>query len=89
MFAEFKFRRQHPIGPFYADFACPGSKLIVEIDGETHLGTEGDDAERTRYLETQGWIVIRFWNTQAFDEVETVLEAIYTACEKRKDIGRG
>ncbi len=82
-FAGFKFRHQHPIGPFYADFAYHECKLIVEVDGETHLGREQHDTERTKYLETAGWCVIRFWNTQVYDELEPVLEAIYRACVAR------
>jgi adenine-specific DNA-methyltransferase len=83
-FAGYKFRRQHPIGPFYADFACHECKVLLEVDGETHLGDEEDDGRRTAYLREQGWLVIRFWNTEVFDEREAVLEAIYQACMGRK-----
>src|SRR6266404_3722448 len=83
-FAGFKFRRQHPIGPFFADMACYECKLVVEVDGETHLGREHKDEERTKYLRMQGWLVLRFWNTEVYDELEPVLEAIYRACEARK-----
>jgi len=83
-FAGFKFRRQHPIGPFFADFACRECKLIVEVDGETHLGRETRDARRTDYLQAQGWLVLRFWNTEVYDELEAVLETIYRACEARR-----
>ncbi len=83
-FAGFKFRRQHSIGPFFADLACHECKLVVELDGETHLGKEDRDEERTRFLQTQGWLVLRFWNTQIYEELEDVLEAIYRVCVGRK-----
>ncbi len=82
-FAGFKFRRQHPIGRFFADLACHACKLIVELDGETHLGQETRDAERTEYLQSHSWLVVRFWNTQIYDEREAVLEAIYQTCLSR------
>ncbi len=83
-FAGFKFRRQHPIGPFFADMACHECRLIVELDGETHLGREDRDADRTDFLKVRGWLVLRFWNTQVYDELESVLDAIYLACQERK-----
>jgi very-short-patch-repair endonuclease len=83
-FAGIKFRRQHPTGPFLADFACYECKLIVEVDGETHLGNEEADGRRTAYLQEQGRLVIRFWNTEVFDEREAVLKAVCQACVGRK-----
>jgi len=82
--ASFKFRRQHPIGPFFVDLACPECKLILEVDGETHLGREQEDAGRTSYLQAHGWLVLRLWNTEVYDELDSVLEAIYMKCEARK-----
>ena len=79
-FAGFKFRRQHPIGPFIADLACNQCKLAVELDGESHLGAERRDIARTRYLVEQDWRVLRFWDTQVYDELDSVLDAIYRAC---------
>jgi adenine-specific DNA-methyltransferase len=83
-FASFKFRRQHPIGPFFADLACHECKLILELDGETHLGAETRDEARTKYLQSQGWLVMRFWNNQIYEELESVLEVIYRTCQQRK-----
>jgi adenine-specific DNA-methyltransferase len=82
-FAGLKFRRQHPIGPFFADLACSKCRLIVEVDGETHLGAEIKDRARTEYLSERGWRVLRFWNTQVYDELDAVTEAIYRAREER------
>src|SRR5262245_7737906 len=83
-FADFKFRRQHPIGPYFADMACHECNMILEIDGETHLTRQRADQGRTDYLQAQGWFVLRFWNTEVFDELDAVLEAIYRACVERK-----
>jgi len=54
LLAGLKFRRQHPVGPFYADFACVERRVVVEVDGETHLGREADDEARSAYLRTEG-----------------------------------
>jgi len=80
-----KFRRQHAIGPYVADFCCPKYKLIVELDGSQHLDQQNDDAQRTEYLEAQGYKIIRFWNEQAMNNIEDVLSKITTALlEPRK-----
>lgn len=79
----FKFRRQHPIGPYFADFACVKTKVIVEADGESHLARNRQDAARTRFLEAAGWLVLRFWNTKIYDDIESVKEMIYQTCTTR------
>ena len=83
-FDGFKFRRQHPIGPFFADMAFHECRLLIELDGETHLGKEKNDDKRTLYLNQHQWLVLRFWNTQVYDDTEAVLESIYRACQDRK-----
>jgi very-short-patch-repair endonuclease len=70
-----KFTRQLPIGRFYADLSCREAKLIVEIDGSQHIDCE-EDAERTSFLEAEGWTVIRFWNSDVNDNADGVAEAI-------------
>jgi len=75
-----KFRRQHPIPPYVADFCCVGEKLIVELDGSQH--NEQKDATRTRYLESQGWRILRFWDNDALSQTEAVIEAIWNEIEK-------
>src|SRR6516162_10656093 len=82
-FAGFQFRRQHPIGPFFADLACHECKIVIEVDGESHLGKECRDERRSDYLREFGWLVLRFWNTEVYEELESVLEAIYQACRRR------
>jgi very-short-patch-repair endonuclease len=62
--AEFGFRRQVPIGPFIADFACHKAKLVVEVDGGQHDPDAPAEISRTRLLTREGYRVIRFWNNE-------------------------
>ncbi len=75
----FHFRRQHPVGRFIADFYCSAGKLVIEIDGEIHAEQSDYDATRTGEMEAYGYQVIRFKNQQIFDDLNSVLEAIYQA----------
>jgi len=79
-----KFRRQHPIGIYIADFYCHGVKLIIEIDGSIHNEIEIIDSDKTRQkeLEELGYTVIRFTNEQVNIEVEKVLREIELTIEK-------
>lgn len=70
-----KLTRQFPIGPYIADFACRQAKLVVEIDGSQHVDSARDDA-RTRFLQAEGWTVIRFWNSDVSANPDGVAEAI-------------
>jgi len=72
------FRRQHPIGPFIADFACFEAKLVLEVDGGTHMSDvdQAYDAKRTAFLESEGWHVMRVWNNQVLENRAGVLRAI-------------
>jgi very-short-patch-repair endonuclease len=72
----FKFRRQHPIPPYIVDFVCLERKLIVELDGGQHAGQIDRDAERTAYLESRGFRVIRYWNNDTLTQTEIVLDDI-------------
>jgi very-short-patch-repair endonuclease len=81
--AGFRFRRQHPIPPYIADYYCAVARLVVELDGESHLGNEEADRVRHGFFESLGLRVLRFWNTQVFDDQEAVLEAVYRACVER------
>ncbi len=83
--AGFKFRRQQPFGEYVLDFYCSNASLALEIDGETHLGKESADDRRSQWLEQQGIKVLRFWNTQIYDELDGVLELIFRECETRND----
>ena len=70
-----KFRRQHSLGPYVADFYCTEAHLVVELDGAQHHTVEGiaDDAVRTRYLEARGTRVLRVTNLEVLTEREAVL----------------
>jgi very-short-patch-repair endonuclease len=71
-----RFRRQHPIGRFIVDFACPARKLAIELDGGQHALLETEDAARTSELARRGYRVIRFWNNDVIDNLSGVLEII-------------
>lgn len=74
-----KFRRQHPIGPYFADFYCHSASLVVELDGMSHNDRAEQDQRRTDFLRQSGLKVIRVLN----DDVTADLEAVarYIACE--------
>ena len=81
------FRRQVPIGPYVADFSCFASRLVIELDGSQH-GEEpvrSRDAERTRWLEAEGYRVLRFWNNDITNNIDGVLEAIHAALYGSRD----
>jgi very-short-patch-repair endonuclease len=71
-----RFRRQFPLGPYIADFFCLRARLVVELDGSQHAERAVEDAARTRWLESQGFKVIRFWNQEVLQNLEGVLETI-------------
>ena len=71
-----KFRRQQPIGPYVADFACMSEKLIVELDGGGHAERKAYDSKRDEFLRRNGYRVLRFWNTEVFENLHGVLEEI-------------
>lgn len=77
-----KFRRQVSIGPYIADFACIEAGLIVELDGSQHADAVEYDERRTRYLEGQGFRVIRFGNLDTLTNIEGVLEMVLAAADK-------
>ena len=75
------FRRQATIGPYFADFACHASRLVIEIDGGQHNEAFGlaRDGRRTAELESRGYRVLRFWNNEVLGNVEGVMETIAAA----------
>ena len=79
-----KFRRQHPIGRYFADFACPSRKIVIEIDGEHHADQLEADNRRTAEMEATGWRVIRF----AANEVVQNPEGIWVAVQLALDSSR-
>ena len=77
----YKFRRQVSTGKYIADFACLEWKLIIELDGGQHQEQADYDAERTRWLESRGFKVIRFWNNEVLENDDAVQEAILLALQ--------
>jgi very-short-patch-repair endonuclease len=73
-----RFRRQHPIGPFIADFACLKEKLVIEVDGPSHGTDEGKayDARRTHFFKRNGWREMRVSNMDVYENLEGALSHI-------------
>jgi primosomal protein N' (replication factor Y) len=71
------FRRQHPVGPFIADFASVTARLAVETDSDSHTDAERD-ARRDRYFGERGWRVIRVSDADVYEDLEAVLDLIWT-----------
>ncbi len=75
---DVRFRRQHPIGIYIADFACVASHLVVEVDGATHSNDAevAYDEARTLYLQERGWRVFRVTNDDVYKRLEETLSAM-------------
>jgi very-short-patch-repair endonuclease len=71
-----RFRRQHPIGRYITDFACPAKKLVIEVDGGQHADQAERDGTRTAELTKRGYRVIRFWKHDVLENINGVIEAI-------------
>ena len=78
--AGLKFRRQHPVGRYVADFYCHEYQLAVELDGESHDARGAYDAKRTEFLSQQGIRVLRVLNDDLLRDLDEVLMAILLAC---------
>ena len=75
------------IGNYIVDFCAPRKKLIIELDGSQHIDQKEYDQERTMYLESRGYRVLRFWNNDVMKNIDEVLKAIWNVLneEKRSD----
>ena len=69
--------------PYIADFCCMKARVIVELDGDAHLGREDHDAAREEYLRREGFAVVRFWNSDVFAEENRVVETVLALCQQR------
>ena len=78
----YRFRRQHPIGNYIVDFFCFEKALVIEIDGGQHSERIDYDKRRTRWLESQGYRVLRFWNNEVWEEIEAVKQTIWDELNK-------
>jgi very-short-patch-repair endonuclease len=92
--AGFKFARQEPIGPYFADLVCRDERLIVDPrtairgDGATHSTDEERrrDARRAAFLAERGYRIARFVNHEVYGNIEGVLETILAALERRSTL---
>jgi very-short-patch-repair endonuclease len=78
---ESHFRRQASIGPYFADFASHRYRLVIEVDGSGHgeVAQAAYDIERTMFLKSRGYRVLRFWNNEVLTEIDAVMNAIFAA----------
>jgi very-short-patch-repair endonuclease len=81
-FASYKFRRQVPVGPFYADFVCFDARVIVEVDGGQHAESRSD-AARDRWFAANDFLVLRYWNNDVLQNLEGVLTALLETLHSR------
>jgi very-short-patch-repair endonuclease len=77
--AGYRFRRQVPMGPHIVDLVCLKARLVIEVDGGQHAENVARDDQRTAWLESRGFRVLRFWNTDVLQRTEGVLESIHAA----------
>ena len=81
-FADFKFRRQVPIGPFIADFICYDARVVIEVDGSQHADSSSD-ARRDRWFAANDFLVLRFWNNDVLRNREGVLISVLETLHQR------
>ena len=84
-----KWRHQMPIGPYFVDIACFASRLVIELDGGQHAAASDPDATRTRFIEREGFRVVRFWNNDVMENMDGVLETIAPLLPLPSGEGRG
>jgi very-short-patch-repair endonuclease len=84
--ANSHFRRQAAIGPYFADFASHKCRLVIEVDGGGHGEARQAvfDRERSAYLKSRGYRVLRFWNNEVLQEIEGVMTLIYEAVHQHE-----
>jgi very-short-patch-repair endonuclease len=88
-FPERKWRHQSPVGPFYIDILCFAARLAIEVDGDTHADSEHYDAARTKFIESEGFRVLRFANGDVMENVEGVLAQISLSLWEREGDPQG
>ncbi|MCT8091110.1 endonuclease domain-containing protein [Acinetobacter sp. C_4_1] len=86
-FMNLKFRRQHVIKPYIVDFYCHEIGLVIELDGSQHATDDAIDydSERTKFLETLGLTVVRYWNHDVLRQTDVVLEDLWQKCTELKN----
>ena len=78
-----KFRRQFPVGRYVVDFVCWEHSLIIELDGGHHQAQQDYDRVRTEWLQSRGFVVLRYWDNDVLTELDSVLESISEVLRKR------
>lgn len=78
----YKFVRQMPIGPYFADFACRSAKLVIELDGSQHAES-AYDRRRDEFMRAEGYSVLRMWSSVAVKQTTSVCETILAAVDGR------
>ena len=80
---EVHFRNQHVIGNYIVDFCAPRKKLVIELDGSQHLEQAEYDNERTAFLKSRGYRVLRFWNHEVMNNLDAVLTVIWSVLQEQ------
>ncbi len=83
-FPHLKWRHQVPIGPYKADVLCFSEKLVIEVDGDTHASTVEYDTARTRFLNGEGYRVIRFANSDVMQNLDGAIATISLSLRERE-----
>lgn len=78
---DLRFRKQHAIGPFVADFYCPAAKMVIEVDGAVHNERQDADARRDGYMVSLGLTVVRVTAAEVLADPEGVADGVYRLCE--------
>jgi very-short-patch-repair endonuclease len=86
-FSGFKFRRQVSMGPFIADFVCFAVRVVIEVDGGQHAGSQ-QDRIRDRWFAENGYVVLRFWNNEVLKNLEGVLISLSETLHQRQEVAR-
>lgn len=83
--ANYKFRRQVPLGRFIVDFSCYDARVVIELDGgqRAEASRSTADGERTQWLESRGFCVLRFWNHEVLENIDGVLARILEILKER------
>jgi len=83
-FPERKWRFQAPVGPYRVDFLCFAERLVIEVDGGQHAEAVEYDARRTRFIESEGYRVLRFWNNDVLENADGVIAQISLSLRERE-----
>jgi very-short-patch-repair endonuclease len=88
-FRGLKFRRQAPMGRYVVDFLCEEAHLVLEVDGGQHAERVEEDSARTHWLNARGYRVIRFWNSDVWENVDGVLDTLAAALTLSPTLSQG